>query len=94
MAGARGADDDDDCAARIAGVVLAAGAGVRFGGPKALAARPDGTPWLASAIRALAEAGCSPVLVVLGAAAEEAADLLRTLPEAVDAVVVRADDWA
>ena len=94
MAGARGADDDDDRAARIAGVVLAAGAGERFGGPKALAARPDGTPWLATAIRALAEAGCSPVLVVLGAAADEAAALLRTLPEAVDAVVVRADDWA
>ncbi|WP_346962696.1 nucleotidyltransferase family protein [Clavibacter michiganensis] len=75
-------------------MVLAAGAGTRFGGPKALAAHPDGTPWLATAIRALADTGCSPVLVVLGAAAEEAAALLGTLSESADAVVVRADDWA
>jgi CTP:molybdopterin cytidylyltransferase MocA len=80
--------------APVAGVVLAAGAGTRYGGPKALATHPDGTPWLATAIRALAEAGCSPVLVVLGAAADEAEALLRTLPEAGSAVVVRADDWA
>ncbi|WP_317232589.1 nucleotidyltransferase family protein [Clavibacter capsici] len=94
MAGSRGADDDERSARRIAGVVLAAGAGTRFGGPKALATHPDGTPWLATAIRALADAGCSPVLVVLGASAHEAAVLLGTLPESADAVVVRADDWA
>ncbi|MDQ0742756.1 CTP:molybdopterin cytidylyltransferase MocA [Clavibacter sp. B3I6] len=80
--------------ARVAGVVLAAGAGTRYGGPKALATHPDGRRWLATAVRALAEAGCSPVLVVLGAAADEAEALLRTLPEAGSAVVVRADDWA
>ncbi|MFT2691391.1 nucleotidyltransferase family protein [Clavibacter zhangzhiyongii] len=61
--------------------MLAAGAGTRFGGAKALATHPDGTPWLATAIRALADAGCSPVLVVLGASADEAAVLLGTLPE-------------
>ena len=94
MAGSRGADDDGRSATRIAGVVLAAGAGTRFGGPKALATHPDGTPWLATAIRALADGGCSPVLVVLGASADEAAALLGTLPEADHAVVVRADDWA
>lgn len=94
MAGSRGADDDERSARRIAGVVLAAGAGTRFGGPKALATHPDGTPWLATAISALADAGCSPVLVVLGASAHEAAVLLGTLPESADAVVVRADDWA
>ena len=80
--------------AGIAGVVLAAGAGSRFGGPKALAVHPDGTPWLATAIRALAGAGCSPVLVVLGARVVEAEALLAALPEAADARVVRADDWA
>jgi CTP:molybdopterin cytidylyltransferase MocA len=92
--GSRDAADDGRPAAGIAGVVLAAGAGTRFGGPKALATHPDGTPWLATAIRALADAGCSPVLVVLGASADEAAALLGTLPESADAVVVRADDWA
>jgi CTP:molybdopterin cytidylyltransferase MocA len=94
MAGSRDADDDERSARRIAGVVLAAGAGTRFGGPKALATHADGTPWLATAIRALADAGCSPVLVVLGARADEAAALLGMLPEADHAVVVRADDWA
>lgn len=74
--------------------MLAAGAGTRFGVPKALAAHPDGTPWLATAIRALADAGCSPVLVVLGARADEAAALLGGLPESARAVVVRAEDWA
>jgi CTP:molybdopterin cytidylyltransferase MocA len=91
--GARGASDGDRSAAPIAGVVLAAGAGTRFGGPKALAAHPDGTPWLATAIRALVDAGCSPVLVVLGAGAQEAEAVLRSLPEADHAIVVRADDW-
>ncbi|MBM7027004.1 NTP transferase domain-containing protein, partial [Clavibacter zhangzhiyongii] len=86
--------DDDRSDGRVAGVVLAAGAGTRYGGPKALATHPDGTPWLATAIRALAEGGCSPVLVVLGARADEAEALLGTLPEAGRAVVVRADDWA
>ncbi|MFT2705870.1 nucleotidyltransferase family protein [Clavibacter zhangzhiyongii] len=94
MAGSRGADDDARPAARIAGVVLAAGAGTRYGGPKALATHPDGTPWLATAIRALAEGGCSPVLVVLGARADAAEALLGNFPEAGRAVVVRADDWA
>jgi CTP:molybdopterin cytidylyltransferase MocA len=94
MAGSRGADDDARPAARIAGLVLAAGAGTRYGGPKALATHPDGTPWLATAIGALAEGGCSPVLVVLGARADAAEALLGTLPEAGRAVVVRADDWA
>lgn len=93
MAGSRSGDGDRP-ADRIAGVVLAAGAGTRFGGPKALATHPDGTPWLATAIAALADAGCSPVLVVLGARADEAEALLRSLPTAADVVVVRADDWA
>ncbi|WP_445444126.1 nucleotidyltransferase family protein [Clavibacter sp. km3a] len=94
MAASRGADDDARPAARIAGVVLAAGAGTRYGGPKALATHPDGTPWLATAIRALAEGGCSPVVVVLGARADEVEALLGALPEAGRTVVVRAADWA
>ncbi|WP_241473487.1 nucleotidyltransferase family protein [Mycolicibacterium neoaurum] len=48
-----------------AGVVLAAGAGARFGMPKVLAA--EGT-WLAAAVTALLDGGCDEVLVVLGAA--------------------------
>jgi CTP:molybdopterin cytidylyltransferase MocA len=48
-----------------AGVLLAAGAGTRFGMPKVLAAHGE---WLASAVTALHRGGCDEVVVVLGAA--------------------------
>lgn len=63
-----------DCA-RPAGLLLAAGAGRRFGSPKALAHDPDGTSWLRRSVEVLA-AGCAPVTVVLGAGAEQARELL------------------
>jgi CTP:molybdopterin cytidylyltransferase MocA len=52
---------------RVAGVVLAAGAGVRFGGPKAVV-RLDGERLVDRAVRTLRDGGCTPVLVVEGAA--------------------------
>lgn len=48
-----------------AGVLLAAGAGTRFGMPKVLAAHGE---WLVSAVSALCGGGCEDVVVVLGAA--------------------------
>ncbi|HEU4912946.1 MAG TPA: NTP transferase domain-containing protein, partial [Actinomycetes bacterium] len=51
----------------IAGLVLAAGAGRRFGGPKALA-EIDGERLVDRAVRALREGGSDPVYVVAGAA--------------------------
>lgn len=60
----------------VGGVVLAAGAGTRFGGPKALAHQPDGTPWVELAVRALDEGGCAPILVVLGASHDDAQPLV------------------
>ncbi|WP_199257094.1 NTP transferase domain-containing protein [Tomitella fengzijianii] len=72
---------------RAAGVLLAAGRGDRFGGPKALA-RLDGEPLVARAVRALTQGGCAPVFVVLGAGAGQAAALM---PPGVQAVI--ADDW-
>jgi CTP:molybdopterin cytidylyltransferase MocA len=51
--------------ATAAGVLLAAGAGTRFGMPKALAAQGE---WLASGVEALQRGGCDDVVVVLGAA--------------------------
>ncbi|WP_107766644.1 nucleotidyltransferase family protein [Nocardioides terrigena] len=71
------------------GLLLAAGAGRRMGTPKALVHDADGTSWLQRSARALLDGGCAPVLVVLGAGAEEAFTLLADLP--VEAVV--ADDW-
>jgi nicotine blue oxidoreductase len=47
----------------VAGVVLAAGAGSRFGRPKVLVDN-----WLSRAVAALDGGGCCPVMVTLGAA--------------------------
>ncbi|WP_353807217.1 nucleotidyltransferase family protein [Agromyces sp. SYSU T00194] len=61
---------------QVLGVVLAAGAGARMGRPKALVREPDGTPWVELAVRMLREAGCASVLVVLGAEADAARELV------------------
>ena len=74
---------------QLVGLVLAAGAGRRYGGPKALARNADGTPWLAIAVTQLRSAGCDDVITVLGAAAELAR---RSVPTG--ARIVIADDWA
>lgn len=49
-----------------AGIVLAAGAGRRFGGPKA-PVLVDGERLVDRSVRILREAGCDPVFVILGA---------------------------
>ncbi|MFV0632540.1 nucleotidyltransferase family protein [Demequina sp.] len=72
----------------VTGVVLAAGAGSRAGGPKALRTDTDGTPWLHQACVALRDAGCREVIAVLGAAADEAAALVPR-----GALPVIATDW-
>jgi molybdenum cofactor cytidylyltransferase len=56
----------------VAGLVLAAGAGTRFGGRKQLADL-DGRPLLEHALAAMASAPVEPVAVVLGADAAEIA---------------------
>lgn len=55
--------------ATVAGLLLAAGSGIRIGGPKALLVDEAGTTFLARAISALDDGGCEPLLVVVGAAA-------------------------
>jgi nicotine blue oxidoreductase len=61
---------------RVAGVLLAAGAGRRMGRPKGLLVGADGTPWVARAVGVLRDGGCDPVVVVVGAAAAEVAALV------------------
>ncbi|MFC5175807.1 nucleotidyltransferase family protein [Nocardioides taihuensis] len=73
----------------VAGLLLAAGAGRRRGGPKALAHDPDGTSWLRRGLAVLRDGGCAEVTVVLGAGAEEARAVLGADP----ADVVVAEDW-
>jgi CTP:molybdopterin cytidylyltransferase MocA len=67
--------------AAAAGVLLAAGAGTRYGMPKVLA---EGGDWLRACVTALADAGCDDVVVVLGAAVVD-------VPAPARAVV--AQDW-
>jgi nicotine blue oxidoreductase len=55
---------------KVAGLVLAAGAGRRLGGPKALV-EIDGSLLVERAVRLLTDGGCGDVVVVLGASAEE-----------------------
>jgi CTP:molybdopterin cytidylyltransferase MocA len=74
---------------KIAGLLLAAGAGHRMGTPKALIRDPSGTPWVVRSSRLLVAAGCSPVVVVIGASAEQVAADLSSEP--VD--LVEATDW-
>ena len=69
-----------------AGLLLAAGAGRRMGRPKALV-EVDGEPLVQRGIRLLQDSGCSPVIVVLGAAAEQVRPLCH------GAEVVEAADW-
>ncbi len=60
------ADPVRGVAGRVAAVVLAAGAGKRFGGPKQTVAW-KGRPLVAHAIQAAKDGGLSPIVVVLGA---------------------------
>jgi CTP:molybdopterin cytidylyltransferase MocA len=71
----------------VAGLLLAAGAGRRFGGPKALVRLGDEL-LVSRGVRLLREGGCDPVVVVLGASAAD----VRAAVDLPDVVV--ADDWA
>ena len=71
----------------VAGLLLAAGAGRRMGGPKALV-EVDGQPLVRRGIDLLADGGCEPVVVVVGASAE------RVRPLCAGARVVEAPDWS
>ncbi len=70
----------------IAGLLLAAGAGRRYGMPKALV---DGGAWLHRAVATLTDGGCDSVLVVVGAQADRVLPLVPAT-----AATVLAADWA
>ena len=52
---------------RVGGLVLAAGAGTRYGRPKGLVRGADGTAWVAKAVDMLRDGGCDDVVVLVGA---------------------------
>jgi CTP:molybdopterin cytidylyltransferase MocA len=72
----------------VAAVVLAAGAGTRMGGPKALL-EFDGRPLVERAIDTALAGGCAGVTVVLGASADE----VRCRTDLRRARIVVNDDW-
>jgi CTP:molybdopterin cytidylyltransferase MocA len=74
---------------RVAGLLLAAGGGRRYGMPKALV-RHGGRLFVERAADVLHEAGCDPVVVVLGASADEVR-AHATLP---GSSLVDNPDWA
>ena len=71
------------------GLLLAAGAGRRMGSPKALLRDDAGRSFLLRSVAVLHDGGCDPVVVVLGAEADRARELLDGAAD-----VVLADDWA
>ncbi|UFS61034.1 nucleotidyltransferase family protein [Subtercola endophyticus] len=80
---------------RVTGLLLAAGGGSRMGMPKALVRGGDGVPWVVRSVRLLMAAGCSPVVVVVGARASEVEALLALEFGPRSAVVVaHAEEWA
>jgi CTP:molybdopterin cytidylyltransferase MocA len=82
-------------AGRLVGVLLAAGAGRRAGGPKALRVDADGTSWLLRSIAVLCDGGCDAVIVVLGCQAARARDVLAESKIVEDPMitVVEAPAW-
>lgn len=74
---------------QVAGIVLAAGAGRRYGMPKALV-ELHGSLLVDLAAEVLLAGGCDPVLVVLGAAAEE----VRSRARLVGVEVLDNPDWS
>ncbi len=73
----------------VAGLVLAAGAGARFGRPKALVRGAGDIAWVRRAVEVLVSAGVTRVYVVVGASADAVA---REVPTG--ARVVVAENWS
>jgi nicotine blue oxidoreductase len=72
----------------VAGLVLAAGGGRRYGGPKALV-RYEGSLLVERAVNTVREGGCAPIIVVLGAASAE----VRATAQLGDAILVENAGW-
>lgn len=74
---------------RTTGLLLAAGAGRRFGRPKGTVVDAEG-PWVVRAAQALLDGGCDDVVVVTGAQAEQ----VEALVSGLDAVTTtRCGTW-
>src|SRR5215469_13608213 len=72
----------------VAGLVLAAGGGRRYGGPKALV-RFEGSLLVERAVNTVRDGGCTPIVVVLGAASAE----VRASADLGDVILVENAGW-
>jgi CTP:molybdopterin cytidylyltransferase MocA len=72
----------------VAGLVLAAGGGRRYGGPKALV-RHGGSLLVERAVATVRAGGCAPIVVVLGAAAAD----VKAQAQLGDVTVVENEQW-
>lgn len=72
-----------------AGILLAAGGGTRYGMPKALVST-DGTLWVDRGLATLRGGGCTPLVVVIGAAAAE----IRAKAALGGAIIVENTGWS
>jgi CTP:molybdopterin cytidylyltransferase MocA len=68
--------------------VLAAGGGRRYGGPKALV-RHEGSLLVERAVTTVRDAGCAPIVVVLGASAAD----VRAQARLGDVTIVENESW-
>lgn len=82
-----------DPAQLTTGLLLAAGAGRRFGGPKALAVGDDGVPWVVAAVQVLLRGGCGDVVVVTGAAAAQVREVLDGAVEDAPVSTITCGTW-
>lgn len=73
---------------RIAGMIIAAGGGRRIGGPEALL-RQGEKPLVRQVLETVRKAGCDPLVVVLGAAADQ----VRATADLTEATVVVNRSW-
>ncbi|WP_291157994.1 nucleotidyltransferase family protein [Gemmatimonas sp. UBA7669] len=80
----------------MAGLLLAAGASMRLGQPKALLRAPSGAPLVAEMTERLLAGGCDEVLVVLGAQAESVLEALAPVQAVHPSRLhtLRHDKWA
>lgn len=78
--------------ARVVAIVLAAGAGSRFGGGK-LTAPLDGRPLVAHAVRTARSAGVGAIVLVTGAGADAVREVIEPLLGPRD-LIAHNDDWA
>jgi CTP:molybdopterin cytidylyltransferase MocA len=72
----------------VAGLVLAAGGGRRYGGPKALV-RHEGSLLVERAVATARDGGCTSIVVVLGAAAAE----VKAAAQLGDVTLVENEGW-